>query len=93
VGAVAFSLTLEEVDVAHGVGGLLLREVVGIGGASAGEDRSVRLDDHAPVVEADGGAIGPGPQLLADEGRGEGVEGAVNSTTGTGKTFLACALG
>src|SRR5690606_2998325 len=71
-------LALEEVDVTHGVGSLLLGEVVGVGGASTGEYARMRLDEHTAVVEAHGGAIGTRTQHLADVMVRQGVESAVD---------------
>ena len=56
----AGSLRLEEGDVAARIGALLGREVVGVGGALAGWDARVGLDQPQPVVEADGGGVGAG---------------------------------
>jgi hypothetical protein len=72
--AVASGFASEEVEVAKGIGGLVLGKVAAIDGALTGWFPRLGLDEHVVVVEANGGAVSPGAELLADEVGGERVQ-------------------
>jgi hypothetical protein len=64
--AMALGLAGQALDVPEDIDGLLRGEVGAIEGALAGRDAGVDLDADSADVEADGGAVGAGPQGAAD---------------------------
>lgn len=73
--AVASGFASEEVDIAKGIGSLVLGKVAAIDGTLPRGFPGVGLNKHGFVIEANGGAVGPGGEFLTDEVSGKRVEG------------------